>query len=52
MRYFGLYLNNGDNELIYKIVASDIYDAQEHFCKLKNLSLYDLLIVFYVKEII
>lgn len=50
MRTFGLYLNNGDDELIHKITASDIYEAQEIFCKSKNLSLYDLLIIFSIRE--
>jgi hypothetical protein len=51
MREFGLYLNNGDNELITKIIASNIYEAQQIFCQVKNLSLYDLLIIFNIREI-
>jgi hypothetical protein len=51
MRQFGLFLNNGDNELVAKIQASDIYEAQQIFCFVKNLSLYDLLIIFCIREI-
>ena len=51
MRQFGLYLNNGGDELIMKINASDIYDAQLIFCEIKKLSLYDLLIIFNIREI-
>lgn len=51
MKTFGLYLNNGENELINKISAKDLYEAQEIFCKIKNLSLYDLLIIFSIREI-
>ena len=51
MRQFGLYLNNGDDELITKINASDIYEAQQMFCQIKNLPLYDLLIIFNIREI-
>ena len=52
MRTFGLYLNNGGEELIHKIQASDIYDAQQIFCGLKNLDLYNLLIIFCIREIV
>ena len=51
MRTFGLYINNGNEELINKVVASDIYEAQQIFCELKKLSLYDLIIIFYVREL-
>lgn len=51
MRYFGLYLNNGDDNLVYKIIASDMHEAQQIFCNHKNLSLYDLLIIFNIREI-
>jgi hypothetical protein len=51
MRTFGLFINNGNQELIKKVVASDIYEAQQIFCKLKNLPLYDLLIIYYIIEI-
>lgn len=51
MRYFGLFTNNGDGQQIEKVQASDIHDAQMYFCMKKGLSLYDLLIIFYVKEI-
>lgn len=51
MRQFGLYLNNGDSELVLKINASDIYEAQQMFCQIKNLPLYDLLIIFNIREI-
>lgn len=51
MREFGLYLNNGDNELVIKVQASHIYEAQQIFCQIKNLPLYDLLIIFNIREI-
>lgn len=51
MKTYGLFLNNGSEELINKINASDIYDAQKIFCEIKNVSLYDLLIIFYIKEL-
>lgn len=51
MKTFGLYLNNGENELIHKTTATNIAEAEEFFCKIKNLSLYDLLIIFNVREI-
>lgn len=51
MKTFGLYLNNGNEDLINKVNASDIYDAQKIFCDIKKLSLYDLLIIFYIKEL-
>lgn len=51
MKTFGLYLNNGENELINKIKVSDIYEAQQIFCKLKNLDLYNLLIIFSIREL-
>ena len=51
MRLFGLYLNNGSDEFIHKITASDIYEAQKIFCQIKNLPLYELLIIFSIREI-
>lgn len=51
MRTFGLYLNNGNDELINKIQCSDMYEAQQIFCQLKNLPLYELLIIFSIREI-
>lgn len=51
MRTFGLFLNNGENELINKIQCSTIYEAQQIFCQLKNLPLYELLIIFSIREI-
>jgi hypothetical protein len=51
MKTYGLYLNNGESELVNKINASDIYEAQQIFCQLKNLPLYDLLIIFNIREI-
>lgn len=51
MRQFGLYLNNGSDDLIHKIEASDIYDAQKIFCEIKKLDLYNLLIIFNIREI-
>ena len=51
MRKFGLYLNNSEEELIDKVVASDIYQAQHFFCERKHLDLYNLTIIYYIKEI-
>lgn len=51
MRKFGLYLNNGSDDLIHSINASDLYEAQQIFCQIKNLELYDLLIIFNIREL-
>jgi hypothetical protein len=51
MRTFGLYLNNGGDDLILKVNASDIYEAQKLFCEIKRLDLYNLLIIFNIREI-
>lgn len=51
MRQFGLYLNNGSDDLLHKINASDIYEAQQIFCQINNLDLYNLLIIYNIREI-
>lgn len=51
MRTFGLYWNNSQEELIDKTIASDIHQAQEYFCKRKDLNIHELTSIFYIKEI-